>query len=147
VCGLCLAQDTILKQPGKPFCFFLTVQFFDHEASHQPRQQLDLGERSSAHTCEGAAMSSSRADVIAELVALGLDAAAQHVCGSVRANAPLLCVPDPLTGAVGSHTPRAGIKKDLAKKAADATQVRAARLRVVDDGVRARTHGSSALFH
>jgi len=27
VCGLCLAQDTILKQPGKPFCFFLTVQF------------------------------------------------------------------------------------------------------------------------
>ena len=38
-------------------------------------------------------MSSSRADVIAELIALGLDAAPQHVCGSVRAKAPSLGVP------------------------------------------------------
>jgi hypothetical protein len=35
-------------------------------------------------------MRSSRADVIAELVALGLDAAPQHVCGSVRAKARTL---------------------------------------------------------
>ena len=103
-------------------------------------------------------MSSSRADVIAELIALGLDAAPQHVCGSVRAKAPslgvpgqpatgiktalsahtaspkyrafgcedLVCTPrpDPLTGALGSHASRAGIKHDLARKAADATQVR-----------------------
>jgi hypothetical protein len=91
---------------------------------------------------------SSRADVVAELVALGL-AAAERCCTRARAHTPPAAkhgdahlLPtraraqragqrggsrrrDPLT-LCPVRRPRAGIKKDLAKKAADATQVRAA---------------------